>query len=246
MSDPRDPPETGRIAIVAAGVLVLHALALWAVGLGLACSPASVLTPARMIVSLVRPAPPQPARAEAPPPAAPAPALQPPPPEPAPVAHKRPAPPPRPIRQSAPAAPLALAPTAPVVRETPPAELPDTAVATAANAPPAAPAPAAGPPTPAAPVVVLPSSEAAYLNNPPPLYPEMSRRMGETGRVIVRVLIGPNGRAREAHIDRSSGFERLDKVALETARDLWRYVPGTRDGVPEAMWYRAPIDFVLK
>jgi len=241
MSDPRYPPETRRIASIIAGVLVLHALALWAVGLGLTRSPAPALTPASVIVALVRPAPPQPAKPEAPPPAAPAPQ---PPPDPAPVIRERPAP--RPPRQNTP--PRVERP-APAVPETPRAAPPDAAAPATATAPPAAetaPAPSAGPPAPAAPVVVPPSSNAAYLNNPPPLYPEMSRRMGETGRVIVSVLIGPDGRAREAHIDRSSGFPRLDEVALETARDRWRYVPGTRDGVPEAMWYRAPIDFVLK
>lgn len=96
------------------------------------------------------------------------------------------------------------------------------------------------------PVVVQPSSTAAYLNNPEPPYPPMSRRLGETGRAVVRVLIGVDGRASQARIQRSSGFERLDQVALETARDRWRYVPGTRGGVPEAMWFDVPIKFVLE
>ncbi|WP_019373782.1 energy transducer TonB, partial [Melaminivora alkalimesophila] len=26
----------------------------------------------------------------------------------------------------------------------------------------------------------------------------------------------------------------------------WRFVPGTRNGVPEAMWFVQPINFVLK
>jgi len=63
---------------------------------------------------------------------------------------------------------------------------------------------------------------------------------------VVRVLIGPDGRAQEAHLQRSSGYERLDQVALETARDRWRYVPGTRGGTPEAMWFNVPINFVLE
>lgn len=74
----------------------------------------------------------------------------------------------------------------------------------------------------------------------------MSRRLGEAGRVVVRVLIGVDGRAQDAHIERPSGFERLDRVALETARERWRYVPGTRGGVPEAMWFNVPINFVLE
>ena len=74
----------------------------------------------------------------------------------------------------------------------------------------------------------------------------MSRRLGESGRVVVRVLIGTDGRAQDARIQRSSGYDRLDQVALTTARDRWRYVPGTRDGVPEAMWFNVPINFVLE
>ena len=99
---------------------------------------------------------------------------------------------------------------------------------------------------PAPPVIVQPSTSAAHLNNPAPTYPAMSKRLGERGRVVVRVLIGPDGRAQDARIQRSSGFDRLDQVALETARDRWRYVPGTRNGVPEAMWFNVPLNFVLE
>jgi protein TonB len=113
----------------------------------------------------------------------------------------------------------------------------------------AAPSPSAAVPAPAEPAparTVPPSSSAAYLNNPPPAYPAMSRRLGESGTVVLRVLIGVNGRAEKAQIDKSSGYERLDQAALETARDRWRYVPGTRNGVPEAMWFKVPIKFVLE
>lgn len=91
-----------------------------------------------------------------------------------------------------------------------------------------------------------PSNTADYLNNPPPPYPPMSRRLGESGRVIVRVLIGTDGRAQDARIQKSSGYERLDQVALDTVRNRWRYKPGTRDGVPEAMWFNVPLNFVLE
>ena len=58
---------------------------------------------------------------------------------------------------------------------------------------------------------------------------KFSRLVGETGRVVLRVLIGTDGRVQEARIERSSGFDRLDQVALETARDRWRYRPGRWD-----------------
>ncbi|WP_416561030.1 energy transducer TonB [Limnohabitans sp. yimb22184] len=102
----------------------------------------------------------------------------------------------------------------------------------------------ARPASPAAQAVVLPSSDADYLNNPPPAYPRMSRRMGEQGTVLVRVFINAEGRAEKADIRTSSGYPRLDDAALETVQ-RWRYVPGQRAGQAEAMWFNVPIRFVL-
>jgi len=59
------------------------------------------------------------------------------------------------------------------------------------------------------------------------------------------VLIGTDGAAQNAEIRQSSGFERLDQAALRTALK-WRYVPGKRNGAPEAMWFNVPINFVLE
>ena len=91
----------------------------------------------------------------------------------------------------------------------------------------------------------LPSSKADYLHNPPPDYPRMSKRLGEQGRVVVKVLIGEDGQPQKAELLTSSGFERLDKSAMEAAM-RWRYVPGKRGGVAEAMWYQVPIQFTLE
>ncbi len=88
--------------------------------------------------------------------------------------------------------------------------------------------------------VVQPSSSAAYLRNPKPQYPPMSRRLGETGRSIIRVLVGADGSAKNVRLQRSSGFDRLDQAALDAVR-RWRFVPGTRGGVPEDMWFNVPI-----
>ena len=61
----------------------------------------------------------------------------------------------------------------------------------------------------------------------------------------VNVYIGVDGTAQRAEVKAPSGFERLDQAALATAR-AWRYVPGKRGGVPEAMWFSVPINFVLE
>lgn len=96
----------------------------------------------------------------------------------------------------------------------------------------------------AQPVVELPSSSASYLNNPKPAYPLASKRMGEEGRVVLKVYIGVDGMPGEVRLHKSSGFDKLDQAALDTVK-RWRFVPGKRGGVAEAMWFNVPINFVL-
>ena len=69
--------------------------------------------------------------------------------------------------------------------------------------------------------------------------------MGEQGKVVLRVLIGAQGVPQQVELKQSSGYERLDQQALETVQ-RWRFVPGKRNGVPEAMWNVVPIQFVLE
>lgn len=91
----------------------------------------------------------------------------------------------------------------------------------------------------------MPSSNAAYLNNPRPVYPPISRRMNEQGKVVLRVFIDEQGNPQQIEVNKSSGFERLDKSAVDAVR-RWKFVPGKRNGVPEGMWNMVPINFVLE
>ena len=104
---------------------------------------------------------------------------------------------------------------------------------------------AAGPAAPPGPAIVQPSSDASHLNNPKPVYPAVSKRLGEQGKVMLRVLIGTDGVPQKIEVKQSSGFDRLDRQAVDTV-SRWRFMPGTRNGVPEAMWYLQPINFVLQ
>ena len=91
----------------------------------------------------------------------------------------------------------------------------------------------------------LPSLSAAYLQKPEPPYPRISQRMGEQGRVVVRVLIDEQGLPQKAELDSTSGYPRLDRAALDAVL-TWRYVPGQREGRAQAMWFNVPITFELK
>jgi len=100
-------------------------------------------------------------------------------------------------------------------------------------------------PAPAQALIVPPSSSAAHLHNPAPPYPVLSRRLGEQGRVLLRVRIEADGSASAAQVYGSSGFVRLDQAAQQAVL-RWRFVPGTRNGEAQAMWFLVPIQFVLE
>jgi protein TonB len=149
-----------------------------------------------------------------------------------------------------------VAPTAKPPSETkPPAltETPSPVVAASQTAAPAAPATVESPtppqststPNDASPSVVMPSAQAAYLNNPKPPYPSLSRRLNEQGVVVLRVFIDAEGKAQNTEISKSSGYTRLDDSARKTVA-TWRFVPGKRNGVPQAMWFNVPVNFLLE
>lgn len=69
--------------------------------------------------------------------------------------------------------------------------------------------------------------------------------MGEQGKVLLRVLVNANGLPEQIEIKESSGFDRLDRAALNAVQ-RWKFVPGKRNGVPEAMWNIVPVNFVLE
>ncbi|OAI64034.1 energy transducer TonB, partial [Ralstonia solanacearum] len=57
-------------------------------------------------------------------------------------------------------------------------------------------------------------------NNPPLVYPTMSQKMGEEGRTLVKITIGPEGDVVNAVVATPSGSARLDRAALDAARSL--------------------------
>jgi len=80
-------------------------------------------------------------------------------------------------------------------------------------------------------------AEAEHRPSAP--YPAASIQAREQGRVVVRVLTGPDGRPREAQLHQTSGFARLDRAALETVMQ-WRFrpTPGA-----DAVWREVPFTF---
>lgn len=165
---------------------------------------------------------------------------------------KPPPPPPKrtplPARMIAPQAVVAPPPV--IVPDVPRAQ--DLPTITLPPAPPD-PVPQPAVPAPAAPVAAAPAPEplvpprfdAAYLDNPPPAYPAMARRLREEGRVLLRVLVTADGRAGSIEVATSSGSERLDQAALDAVR-RWRFVPAKRGDAAVAAHVFVPISFALE
>jgi len=130
-----------------------------------------------------------------------------------------------------------------LVTSTAQAPSPIVAPAPSTEQPPPPPEPAAAPVQ--APVAVTPPIfNADYLENPPPGYPLQSRRAGEQGRVMLRVLVNVDGHADEVQIHASSGYRRLDDSARQTVGS-WRFVPARRGPVNVPAWVLIPISFRL-
>jgi protein TonB len=176
-----------------------------------------------------------------------APAL-PPSPQPAPAPAQSAMPTPKP-RKPAPivAATASPSPEPRVIEAPPPSEQaspPPAVVAdNASSAQPTAPPPAVPMPAPA--VKTVPSTAVQYLHPPAPVYPALSRRAGETGRTVIRVLIDEHGVPRELVLQQSSGHTRLDESALDAIKPA-RFKPYTEHGVPQPVWALIPIVFDLE
>lgn len=125
--------------------------------------------------------------------------------------------------------------SAPVVSEAPPTALSPTVTNTTANVPVVVEAP---------PVIEPPKFGAAYLHNPAPTYPPLSRRLGEEGRALLRVLVAENGTAQTVNLETSSGSSRLDQAAIAAVK-RWEFVPAKRDRQNISAYVLVPIKFSL-
>ncbi len=148
-----------------------------------------------------------------------------------------------PAPEPPPPPPKLLAPPPPFI---PPPEVNIAQAAPAQNAitavsstpPPPAQAPVQEPPKPVqhlAPVVRSSSCRE-------PEYPAAAARLGETGEVVLALLVGVNGRVVDSRIEKSSGSPRLDQAARQ-ALTLCQFTPGSVDGQPEEAWGRIAYAF---
>jgi protein TonB len=217
-----DPPRRAwRHLPTLAGVLAAHLAAGWAL-MQVDAVRQTVAQAAPLMVDFITLAPPKPE------------AVPPPPPPPQRIVEK---PRPTPLITAAPT--RSPAPPPFVAEPAPPEPPPVVAVNTPPE--PAPPTPPAPPPPPK----TVAATAVQYLRPPAPVYPALSRRLGEAGRVVLRVLIDDKGLPRQIAVQQSSGYPRLDSAALDAMRDA-RFKPYTENGAALPVWAPAPIAFDLE
>jgi protein TonB len=76
-----------------------------------------------------------------------------------------------------------------------------------------------------------------------PSYPMSSIHLGEAGALALDILVGADGRVRDAKVAKSSGYDRLDQAAVSEAKQHWHLRPATRNGVPFEQWLTLKVVF---
>ncbi|MEE9222897.1 MAG: energy transducer TonB [Nitrosomonadaceae bacterium] len=79
----------------------------------------------------------------------------------------------------------------------------------------------------------------------PPSYPPLSRRLGEEGKLVLRVELDEGGYVSTARVVESSSYQRLDEAALAIVK-TWRCNPSLRNGQPVRAVALQPFNFVLQ
>ncbi len=84
-----------------------------------------------------------------------------------------------------------------------------------------------------------------YLRNPEPIYPEVSRRRGEEGVVILTVEVTVEGGPDIIIVKQTSGYPMLDASAVK-AVSKWKFQPAKIAGIAVASRVDIPIRFQIR
>lgn len=76
-------------------------------------------------------------------------------------------------------------------------------------------------------------------------YPEIARKVGIEGRVIVQVLVSDKGEVVKTKILKSLGHSGLDEAAVDAIRSV-KWKPAKQRDKPVAVWVSIPVIFKLK
>lgn len=75
-------------------------------------------------------------------------------------------------------------------------------------------------------------------------YPTMSRRLGQTGTVVVAFTLLPDGHIIDVRVDKPSRYERLNESALDAVKKVERFRPIPKEIGQAKMDIKVPVKFV--
>ncbi len=116
----------------------------------------------------------------------------------------------------------------------PPPEINITADAPVTNAIVAVQATTPVPPPPVAAPVIAPSKAVGRTHDCTTYYPDLSRRLSESGDVLIHYDVGVDGAITNVGVAKSSGSERLDNAAVSCVSSRWRNTPAMEGDKPVA------------
>ncbi|MEY4557380.1 MAG: hypothetical protein RLY42_553 [Pseudomonadota bacterium] len=93
--------------------------------------------------------------------------------------------------------------------------------------------------------VTMPNPFATGLNNPKPPYPLISRRLNEEGKVVLNVCVSLSGLVENLKLEKTSGHQRLDDIAIETVKK-WKFIPARNQDRDINACYLLPVQFILR
>lgn len=101
-----------------------------------------------------------------------------------------------------------------------------------------------------APKVQVPAANDGGMASIAPTYgrlspPAFPAGAGLHGRVLLKVLVGSDGRAQRVELDRSSGYAALDESARHAVA-RWSFQPARQGNRPVSAWVGVPVDFLRK
>jgi TonB family protein len=88
-------------------------------------------------------------------------------------------------------------------------------------------------------------AQPRYAENPRPLYPQEARKKGYEGEVLLKVEVLANGRVGRVELKKSSGYEILDRSALNAVKE-WKFIPANKGNGSVPSWVNIPIKFQLQ
>lgn len=89
------------------------------------------------------------------------------------------------------------------------------------------------------------NAKPSHFRNPVPNYPEVARREGQEGLVVLVVRVDKTGHPTSVVIKQSSKFPLLDEAAT-SAVTRWRFAPARAGGLPMESTVEVPIRFRLE